>query len=453
MCTPAPPIPPGKSGIDDLIYAKPSAKALGDIVAEIAKELGAGSESQANWGIRAAHSLITSQSFLGNLLATVINIITPLVLFFLKTLTNLREDTVDAQVELSEATLSEFLATDVKVSGYKCGKDHAGTVAAAESIGNALYAQLTSEFAPGGVVTPESGEAAAKKFSGFAVNFAVQNAIISTLTDALSLHLLEDFRELGVGVARNLGIGRLQRMALGTLLKNTIQTPYDHALQARYRPNKLTDAEYVHAYHRGDIDRPTLGTHLAQAGYKEAEIPFVIAEHADKLTTAELLTLVRFDKLKEDAAVTLLQAQGLDSIAAGMRLQAAELAILSGNIRAYVDSLNVQVRKCAMTVEKWNDLMTAVPWTADEIDWERKANGVYREYYDHMLTWTQVITAYENGIVDVDYVEAWLSSKQYSPEDILNMELLLAVKFDAFAAAAAKKGATAKPAPTPKPAP
>lgn len=437
---------------DDLSNASPAGKATAKLTADLLKEMGEAAQDADKIGRRWGTAIVNVQGIIGNIFAFLINIAAPAVLFFLDVVTNLRKDTVDAQVALSEATLSEFLATDVKVSGWNAGKDHASTVQAASSIGNALYNQLQTEFNIGPTSHPGPGETAARTFSGFAVNFAVQNAIISTLADALSFHELQEFRELGVGVARNLGIGRLQRMALGTLLQNVIQKPYNRELQARLRPDRLSVPEYIHARNRGDITDAQLTTALQEAGFRDQDITAVIHEYTDKLNVGEVLTLVRHGKLTEDAAVSMLQSQGMDSTTAAMRLQAAQLAIIDDNVKAYVDSLNAAVRARTIDSDTWSSLMDQVPWTDDEKQWQKLANGAYLEYYQHMLTWTQVITAYEQGIVDVTYVENWLVSKGYSQEDVLNMELLLAVKFDAFQAAADKKKAAASTPPPPKPA-
>jgi uncharacterized protein Smg (DUF494 family) len=386
-------------------------------------------------------------------IALVIPVAVPLITLMMSMLMKVRQDTVPAQAELSAAALSEFLGTEIDPSTMKTGTGPNAAVAVARQLGDALYNRLYTEFGLAGVGTPGPGEKAARTFSGFAVNFATQNAMISTLADAISLHELEQFRELGVEAARNLGIGRLQRMALGTLLDNVIRKPYTRELQARLRPTRMTPIEYVHARNRGDINQAALTQALQEAGYTDADIPALLNEYTDKLTLGELVVLERYGKISEDTAVQMLQSQGLDSASAAMRFQAAQLSLLNDNVKAYVDSLNQAVRARTIDSDTWSTLMDKVPWTDDEKQWTKLANGAYLDFYAKMLTWAQVVTAYEQGIVDVDYVEKWLLSKGYSPDDITNMELLLAVKYDAFAAAAAKKGKTASPPPAPKPAP
>jgi hypothetical protein len=121
-------------------------------------------------------------------------------------------------------------------------------------------------------------------------------------------------------------------------------------------------------------------------------------------------------------------------------------------VKAYLSKWNDLVRNRVITTTDWNATVDTLPFFDEEKRWEAKTNSLYLEYYPKQLTWTQVITAFEQGIVDVNYVEDWLTQKGYSPEDVTDMELLLAVKFDAFQAAADKKKKAATPAPPAKPA-
>ena len=385
-------------------------------------------------------------------LALVLPIAVPLITLLMGAILQVRKDTVPAQAELSAAALSEFLGTDIDASHMATGKGADNAVVVARQLGDALYTRLYTEFGLGGTGAPGPGEKAARTFSGFAVNFATQNAMISTLADALSFHELEQFRELGVEVARNLGLGRMQRMALGTLLDNVIRKPYTRELQAKLRPMRMSPVEYVHAHNRGDISEDELKAALGAHGYPDTEIEYLLHEYTDKLTVGELVTLLRYGDITEDQALKTLSAQGMDAPTAALRLKAAQRVQLNDNVKAYLSKWNDLVRNRVITTTDWNATVDTLPFFDEEKRWEAKTNSLYLEYYPKQLTWTQVITAFEQGIVDVNYVEDWLTQKGYSPEDVTDMELLLAVKFDAFQAAADKKKKAATPAPPAKPA-
>lgn len=450
------PLPPGPGSTtlaNTLDAADPLADATAKHVAAFAKASGMLAADASELGVKHGSLIHSTLSIVASVVTLFMQWASVLMIYFLNAITEVRKEAASVWAEVGGAVLGEFLGADVDVSHVAKSTKGAANIDVSAALGAALYNQLQAEFGVPKSANPGPGEKAARIFSGYAVNFAVQNAMISTLADGASFHLLQDFRELGVEVAQNLGLGRLQRMALGTLLDNAIRKPYTRELQAQLRPSRLSVPEYIHARNRGDITDADLHTALQEAGFRDQDIAAVINEYTDKLSVSELMTLVRYQVMTVDDATRILQSQGLDAYTAGMRFKAAQLAIINDNVKAYVDALNVAVRSRTMDTDTWSAKMADVPWTADEIQWQKLANGTYLEFYDKMLTWTQVVTAFEQGIVDVNYVEAWLVSKGYSPEDILNMELLLAVKFDAFAAAAAKKGATPKPPPPAKPAP
>jgi hypothetical protein len=72
-------------------------------------------------------------------------------------------------------------------------------------LGGALHDLLTREFTKGGLLPLRVAQPLRVVFSGYNINFAAQNAIISLFFDMASIHQAEQIRELGVEVAQNLG--------------------------------------------------------------------------------------------------------------------------------------------------------------------------------------------------------------------------------------------------------
>src|SRR5579864_2249704 len=93
---------------------------------------------------------------IGLVIAIGIPLVTPIVTLFLKGLTQIRTDTLDAQVQISNGALSEFLGVEVNVKApdLAAGKG-AGTLDVSRAVGNALYDRLNAEFGvAGGDVGP-----------------------------------------------------------------------------------------------------------------------------------------------------------------------------------------------------------------------------------------------------------------------------------------------------------
>lgn len=359
------------------------------------------------------------------LISIIVFIGDPLIRVFLRALTKVRTDTVPEQVDISAAVLSEFLATEINPDHIKTGKTGDQTIDAATGIGGAFINRLTKEFVPSGEVTPDSGEAAAKTFVGYGINFAVQNTMIGTLADALSFHLLEDFRELGVDVARNMGLGRLTRQALLPLIRNAIAEPYDQQLRKRYRPDLLSEQHAVDAFFSGFIDDAELRETLQRKGYNDARIGIVIERLRKKLSESEMETLVRFGEITSDQAVVEIQSQGFTRENALRKLRAQDLERVASLIGLYKNLISKQRQDGLLTEDEYNKLLERLPISDDEKQWERNYTGQVLEFPRSFLPWSEVKKAFELGAVDLDYVDRWLTREGFSDEDALVRELLL----------------------------
>lgn len=350
---------------------------------------------------------------------------TPLVRVFLRVLTKTRTDTVPEQIEISASVLSEFLAAEITPEHLKTGKSGDQTIDAARGIGDALIGRLTKEFAPQGTVTPESGEEAAKTFAGYSVNFSVQNTMIGTLADALSFHFLEDFRDLGVDVARNIGLGRLVRQALLPLIRNTIAEPYDQALRKRYRPDLLTEQHAVDAANGGFIDQDTLTDILQRKGYSDAFIAVVRTQLRKKLNADQVEALQRAGEIDADLAKSELLAAGYDAAMADRVLKFQRLQRTDGLVTLYKNLISKQRIDGLIDEDAYNKLLDRLPITDEERALERNFVGASLEVPRQFLTWSEVENAYALGAVDLEYVDAWLQREGYSEDDQLVKELLL----------------------------
>jgi hypothetical protein len=349
----------------------------------------------------------------------------PLVRIFLRALTKVRTESVPEQLDISAAVLSEFLAVDINPDHLKSGKTGDATIDAARAIGDALLGRLTKEFAPSGEVTPESGENAAKAFAGYGVNFAVQNTMIGTLADALSFHLLEDFRELGVDVAKNIGLGRLVRQALLPLVRNTIAEPYDQQLRKRYRPDLLSEQHAVDAFFSGFLTDVELKETLSRKGYSDTLIGIVIERLRKKITESDLDTLLRYNVIPRNQAEVEVQSQGYTRDNAVLKLRVQELQRVDTLIGLYKSLISKQRTDGLLDEDAYLKLLDRLPISDDEKQWELNYTGQVLELPRSFLSWTEVKNAFEQGAVDLDYVDRWLAREGFSDEDQLVRELLL----------------------------
>ena len=385
---------------------------------------------------------------IGFIIGIAVTIGRPIVTVFLRILTKSRTDTVPEQVDISASVLSEFLATDIDPAHLQMGKNADQTIAASKAIGGALIDRLTKEFVPAGGISNQSGEDAAKTFAGYAVNFAVQNTMIGTLADAISFHLLEDFRELGVEVAQNLGLGRLVRQAIQPLVRNAISQPYDRQLRARYRQDQIGDTQYIQSWFAGRLDETTMRAMLAQKGYSDQDIDLLIAVQRERLSVTDALRLFRFGVLGQQDAIQRVIDAGNEPTVAQEQFQAASLTRQDDQWSAYLGVIISQTTSRRIDIDTFNKLLDRVPLLDEEKQIIRDQVGEELEVPTSFLTWSEVVTAFENGLVDLGYVDDWLTREGFGDDDILNKEMLLLIRFNLFAdkqaLADAKKAGTAK---------
>ena len=432
---------------DDLSNALPAAKAMAKLVHDLNRDLGQSEKEANSSGAYAATRFMHFNSMIGSVVTFLVRLATPLILFFLDQITTLRSDCADSFGKIGADVLSELLGTPITVAQINPGSGGAANVAVSKALGSAIYTQLLSEFGPGQPLQPGDGERAAQIFTGYGVNFAVQNAIIGTLMDAGSMHLLQQFREIGVDVARGLGLGRLQRLALGTLLTQVIQKPYTADLAQKYRPDRMSEQQYVHAMNRGGIAESRVRAELARKGYLDEDIEQLLIELETDNTAAQLEGLVRWKLLSQDDVTKQLVRQGMTPAVAQQQVQAIWTLRADGEVSNYANKLATLYAGRQMDEDTYDKLMSPLPLTDDEKHYRKLAAGLTYDYPTHELTWTEIVTAFENGIIDVDYVKQWLQDEGYGLNELIIKLYLLAVKESAFAdkqAAAAAKAAKLK---------
>lgn len=369
---------------------------------------------------------------IGLLITIVVMIGDPIIRVFLRVLTKVRTDTVPEQIDISASVLSEFLATEISPEHLRTGKTGDATIDAARAIGGALLDRLTKEFAPNGVVTPDSGEKAAQAFAGYGVNFAVQNTMIGTLADALSFHLLEDFRELGVEVAQNLGLGRLVRQALQPLVRNTISEPFDQQLRKRYRPDQLSETDAIQAFFGEFITSDQLQEIFARKGYSDLFITTLVQLRKPTWTDADVSTLMRNGLMPDAEAIGNKRGQGWSDFDSKRQLQLTDLKRAEPAITSYRDLIRKQRIDQLLDQDTYNKLLDALPLSDLEKQWERNLVGQTLEIPRAFLTRAELKAAFLQGLVDFDYVDTWFSRLGMSADDENLEEFLFLIELNKF---------------------
>lgn len=350
------------------------------------------------------------------------------------------------------ASLSELLGVDISGDDIPTGTGQAATIERVRVIGDKLHDLLTAEFGGLSPINPSTGAENARKFSGFAINFATATAFIAVLTEASSIGLLKNFRELGETTAQSLGLGRLQRLALQPLIRNMIQQPYDLYLKGQLRPDRLTESQYVKAFLSGKLTEDQTREALAQKGYPDDLIELLISDLAGKLTATQLTRLIRYDVLTLDQAVAEMTSDGWEQEKARKVLIAELASRADSQVSGILTDLELARLNGFLDQGEFSALVDELPLSDEEDRLYRKKVADQLERPRARVSFSQVKAAVVSGIEDFDYLDRWLETEGYSDEDqlVLEYEILQALdkqlaKDQIAAQKAARKAAAVPP--------
>ncbi len=363
----------------------------------------------------------------------------PVAISIVELISDIRKEGATEFAQVATEAMGEFMGMEVDPSQLATGQGAAASLQRARTIGGGFLDLLEHEFAPDGTVTPDSGAAGAKAFVGYSINFSATNAFISIISELLSLEHLEQFRELGVEIAQNIGLGRLVRRALAPLVDSTITKPYTRQLAAKYRPDRLSAAEYITALHAGRMSAQDVQTALTEYGFPDVLITELIAQHEAKFTLRDVYLLKRFGVLNDDTAAKTLLDLGWDSEFAAAKLQAMDFERIESLEGTLADELLSMVRKREIDTVTYTTELDKLHLSDKENLLRRTLGGVWLDAPHKRLTFAQIVTLSEHQLLTLDYLQQWTQAEGYSPDDQLNLELLLDVKEADFAAAEKRK--------------
>ena len=362
-------------------------------------------------------NLMAGGTTLGWAAGLLVKLGTTLIVKFLSLISKFRAENQEAFAEISKEALSEMFGADFSEVPINLSQGKDASIAAAQQIGNIVHKRLIDEFGGLTPVSDEAGAQNARAFSGFAINFGVQNATIGMLCDAVSSHYLEQFRHIGEESARNLGIGRLQRLALSPLLQTMIAKPYQRYLNTQVRPEILGAGELVKAYYRGGMTRDELSTQLARHGYTEVDIQHLIEDHTPRLSVGDLEMLVRWGEMDEQAAVAHLVASGIPQDTAQLQINSAQYSRRDSIEQETLAILKRQFQHRFIDLPTFTSGVDRLHLSDEEKAALHDQVGNWLETGWKRPSWAEAIKAYHHGACDLTYLQNWLNNEGFDEED------------------------------------
>ncbi len=329
---------------------------------------------------------------------------------------------------LAAEVLNELTGADYSPADIPTGKEFRAHVERARVIGARLHEVLITEFAPNGALSPQQGRDAAARFSGFVTNFAVSTALLGILGELETLGTIEEFRELGVEVARNLALGRLHRLALRPLIQTLISTPLEWSLHKTYHPKMLSEAQAVRAFHARLIDEATLFEELERTGLSAERIRAVMELGREHLGTADLELLIRYGVLTRGDAAQRLSTKGFTTDDAELLLTVEDLRRIDGHLREHIRVLREQRENGVLDPGQFDTALAALPITEEERHTIRVITETKLELPRKFLTLRQMQDAFDEGVANVEELDEFLVREGYSRDDQQILRLLTLLK-------------------------
>jgi hypothetical protein len=349
---------------------------------------------------------------------------------FLEAIGTARDENKDNINNLLAETVNEMLGTDLSGSQLNAGSGGAADMDSNQQIGNSILGLFEGTFGGGGPVSPDQGAENARKFAGFAVNFATSQGFLSILAEAASIGFLKEFHELPDGLMRSLGLSRLQRIALQPLIQNAIQKPYQKYCMSQYRPTTISEGQLVKALHSGQMDQASVTTALQQLGYPDELIDFVLTDFATKLGLTDLVLLLLNGDITEQDVINNLTLTGIPESQATLQLKATELSKVQSQQNALLTWAEDQYANGFITQDQWNSILQNLMMSDLEEAAVRARVGWKQETPTKSLSFADVKAAIVDNVVTFDYLDTWFSHQHYDSQaqNVLSWQVLQAIK-------------------------
>lgn len=364
--------------------------------------------------------------------------------------------------------LSDLLGVEVDPTDILQKANDRGRIAAMDRIGGGLLNVLTDEFTnpeevggqgsgifeqgdgppnPFGQQLPKAaGAAAARRFLGFVMSFAVREGNAALLSELASLTFIKNYKEYAEAMARNLGLGRMVRRALQPMFQILVADPLTKDLNWKYRPKDLSESQIVHAYLRGTMDAGVMQQLLGRLGYSEKAIAELVASQRYVFPLETIARMWRWQELDADGTQKRLMQHAVTAEDQGLLKVDWDHQQQDPWVNEFAHTVISLAGEKWLDVDAYKKLLNELPLLDSEKAWALKIAGLVREQKWQRLTKTEIETAYLDGVIDLDRYRAWLDEEHFRDDDKKTLEylLLLKQKEEVDKAKAAKDAAKAK---------
>jgi hypothetical protein len=280
-------------------------------------------------------------------------------------------------------------------------------------------------------------------FMEAAAHMAFEGWLMGWLAEAGTLGQMETFAELKDIMESSLGVGRMARRVMQPALKVLVEDPYTWKLNQTWHPTLLSAKEAVRFYLRGGIDRGGLQAIMDRHGYQSTLVDELIWDEVKPIGPGDIETLRFHGDMDDTAAVNALKRMGYDEANAKNQLQAMQYNRYDAMHRRKLDECLALFKAHRMTQAEFNSEVGLTGLAKDEKDHYEKMAAL-EVLYHAQFSLAEAELLFKKHLIDVTQLEALLTDYyHYSPQQQMDLELLLAVEIKTADDAATAKAAAA----------
>lgn len=329
------------------------------------------------------------------------------------------------------ALLSQQLATEVDPNALQNAFRVGGTRGGLQAVGGAFYDNLKGILQAGGSALPWTAtDVPAKQFMGFLIEYAIRAANTEVVTKFLpeEVRFGEGFTAYGENLEKTLGLGRMARRAFQPLMQILIADPLTRQLNSAYTPKQLSEAQYVRAFVRGDIDAGTLQQNLAELGYHPNLQSVLIAENTKALTVRELLDFTRVSGGGSATPTGAMQQLGYSPSNSDAVWQSSIESLVDPLRKQFLNELTNELRKGEIDLPTATNLLNSTSLFPQESSWYQQIWTQMLSQPRKRLSESQVEKAFVDGVIDMSAVQNYWLQSGYSFTDIQTLTALLLLR-------------------------
>lgn len=369
---------------------------------------------------------VTVPSMVGKVVGFVLSTMAEIAAGILKAFNDAKDSSGSGFQELIAAGLGDLFGTPINLTGG--GTEGTGNPRAeAAATGRAIFTQFVSMLGgANGPIESAQGVANAQQFLGFGVNFAVVTAFLGIIGGLVPEIHLDELKLIGEEIHHSLGLGRLTHTAITPLVRNLISQPLDKHLRSILRPDNLAEPQLVRGLRAGLFQETDVRLQLAEKGYTDDAISFLLTDLSVKLGLAELFLLLNNQVIQEQDVINNLTITGMPEDQARLQLLAAQLASAKTQQNALLAEVENAYVSQFIDADNYNKQLATLHLSPQEDIAFRAKVGFKQETPRKRVSFAEVEAAIVENITDFGYLDSWFVAEGYDAEsqNILSFQIL-----------------------------